>query len=124
VRPLYHYCCEHSYQRIGRTGVLLPVHLFVTDKPVPWTGRLVWLTDMATPVRDALGLTSHILSCDRTTHRYRVTDSTSVLPWVKAARTIPREQREDVEGAPGAMPMHWYVSDVGVPVVYDPRRAA
>jgi len=119
----FHFTCDHGHDGIGGTGTLLPGH-FLTKREVPWTGRLVWLTDLAAPDRDALGLTSRILSCDRTRHRYRVTDETEVLPWVQVARTVPHDIREQIEGEPGSRPMHWYVSPVGVPAVYDPVQAS
>ena len=76
------------------------------------------------PLREALGLTMNQIDCDRTAHRYRVTDDSAVLPWTAVARSMPREQREDLELAPGARPRHWYVATVSVQVTYDPVSVA
>lgn len=119
MTTFYHYTCDHGRQSIGASGELLPAFM-LTDKKIPWTGFVVWLTDLERPERDALGLTSNFISCDRTAHRYRVTDSREVMRWSLYARLLTREQREVVEATPGAMPAHWFVSVAGVPAVYDP----
>lgn len=108
---LYHYTCEHGYQGIGASpaGVLLP------------NAGLVWLTDLDVPVREALGLTSHTLSCDRTAYRYRAIAALAhVRPWSQARRSVPRDVREALESAPGVLPMHWWVSAWPVLVQFDP----
>lgn len=119
---LFHFTCDHGRQQIGDTGTLLPASK-LTDKQAPWPARYVWLTDMARPDRNALGLTSHTLNCDRIEHRYRVTDPTGVVPWHRVARLLSREQRDLLEAEPGARPMHWFVALRGIPVVYDPVPA-
>jgi hypothetical protein len=110
--PLFHYTCDHGHQGIGEgpAGILLP------------NDGLVWLTDLESPVREALGLTSHTLSCDRTQYRYRATAALAhVRPWTEARRQVRREVREALEAAPGAMPMHWWVSAWPVLVTYAPQ---
>jgi hypothetical protein len=119
----WHYTCDHGHQRIGDAGLLLPL-ASLTDKPTPWQGRIIWLTDLAYPYRDALGLTSQILSCDRTAHRYRITDNRQIVPWTLVARDLSREQRDELELARGARPRHWYISMDPVAAVYDPVRAS
>lgn len=118
-RTLYHFTCGHSRDQIGDTGKILPGSM-LTDTDAAWPARFVWLTDMARPDRNALGLTSHTLRCDRTEHRYRVTDPTAVVPWHTVARLLTREQRDQLEAEPGARPMHWFVAVCGIAVVYDP----
>lgn len=111
---LYHYTCAHAAEHIRRERWLQGnVHPLM-----PEAGPLIHLTDLDTPMRSALGLTSNILLCDRT--EYRVTVSTSeAVHWPVFARTIPRHVRHELEDAPGAMPMHWYVVQ-GPPVaVFD-----
>lgn len=107
---LFHYCCAHS-------------HAQITDTLRPNRG-LVWLTDLNVPIRDALGLTSHMLGCDRTAHRYRVTDESVCIRWVDSRLSHligpAREQTLALESMPGVKPMHWWVAEVPVPVVYDP----
>lgn len=111
---LYHYTCAHAAPHITRER-------WLQGNPHPWmpdAGPLVHLTDLDTPDRAALGLTSNILLCDRT--EYRVVVSTqSAVHWPVFARTIQRHIRRALEDAPGAMPMHWYVVQ-GAPVaVFD-----
>lgn len=87
---------------------------------VPSGGTFAWFTDLDVPIRDALGLTSTILACDRTRCRFRVTDASTVTPWVQAAaRRTPWGQY--LEQTDGARPMHWYVSTEPVPVIEAPR---
>lgn len=121
---LYHYTCGHRHALIEDR--LLSLVDQIGDKHGaittlrPWTSSVVWLTDLAHPNRDALGLTSFYLSCDRTEYRYRVTDETHLVRWVDYRREVPPEICEVLEGAPGARPMHWWISNQPVPVVYDP----
>lgn len=118
---LWHYTCDHAHAHISDT--LRPtIDLVDASKRrlVPWTGELVWLTDMTPPSRDALGLTSNTMHCDRTAHRYQVMDPWPCVPWVKVRRMFDHEQRESIESAPGAMLMHWWVSTDPVLVKYAP----
>lgn len=117
---LWHYTCEHGREELGDGGLLLPAVELTSSRPVPWTAYVVWLTDLTPPDRDALGLTSRLLTCDRTAHRYRVTDEANVVPWHVLARTLTREMRDELEAARGARPAHWYISAVPVPALYDP----
>lgn len=112
---LWHYTCDHGHALIG--GRVIP-GVWQTDRVAGGPGEYAWFTDLAYPHRGALGLTSHILACDRTAHRYRATLAASIVPWV----TVRRDWAwaEELESAPGAMPKHWYVSPAAVPVVYDP----
>ena len=118
---LWHYTCDHGRAGIGDRGYLVP-GVMLTDRVANLPcSRYVWLTDLAVPIRDALGLTGLIVKCDRVAHRYRVWDETTVRRWVDVARDVPRAIRENLESAPGARPAHWYVSEEPVPAVYDPR---
>lgn len=106
---LYHYCCSHSAEGIRADGTLKP-------NPHPWLPvPLVWLTDLDQPARDALGLTSATLPCDRT--EYRVTVDVAAERWTSLARRIGKETREAFESTPGVLPMHWWVSHAPVPVL-------
>lgn len=116
---LYHYTCGHHAAAIKAAGKVIPGFM-LTEKRLPWTGAVAWFTDLATPLRDALGLTTHVLDCDRTEVRFRVTDPTEVMPWWQYARHLPREDREWLETQPGSRPAHWWVSVCGVPVLADP----
>lgn len=123
-RALYHYTCGHARERIGDTGRLLSAAELVDDwrelAALP-TSALVWLTDLTTPIRDALGLSSNLTPCDRTAFRYRVLDTSTVVPWLYVRRDFPLAIVEGLEAAPGARPAHWYVSRLPVDVTYDPR---
>ncbi|MDF9718126.1 hypothetical protein, partial [Nocardioides sp. ChNu-99] len=61
---------------------------------------------------------SQVLTCDRTRHRFRVTDPDALTHWIRVRRSHPWAL--DLETAPGARLMHWWVATVPVPVIYDP----
>jgi hypothetical protein len=110
---LYHFTCSHGFRALGRRGILLPAAQLTPKRLPPW-GSLVWLTDMAVPMREALGLSMVWSACDRAAYRYRVTDPSNVRPWYLVAPWW----REALERSPGARPMHWFVSADPVPVEY------
>lgn len=118
MTALYHYTCDHGHSLID--GVVIPA-TFQTQDALGGPGEYAWFTDLSVPIRDALGLTSTILDCDRTAHRYRVLDAECIRPWREARRVY--RWGVDLEQAPGARPAHWYVSTEPVPVVYDPIPA-
>lgn len=117
---LYHYTCVHRARLIGQRGTLNP-------NPQPFLdGRaLVWLTDLAEPDRDGLGLTSSMLHCDRTEIRYTVVDSqnVAVMSWHQWAEIehIPRNVRSALEF--GGKPLHWYVALGPIQVVQLDKQA-
>ena len=115
----YHYTCDHGHRLIG--GTIVPgetLGRYDYDGPHVYA----WFTDLAHPNRDALGLTSTILSCDRIEHRYRVTDTRDLIHWAHVRRDHPWAAL--LESAPGARPMHWWVARHPVPVTYDPIGAS
>lgn len=69
MRPmLYHFTCEHGYEGISKTGIVVPrIHPFMRH-----LGPLLWLTDLEAPTADAVGLTSERLTCNRLHYSYRV----------------------------------------------------
>lgn len=105
---LWHYTCDHGRRHIGDVGALQPNR-----------GR-VWLTDLAEPDRDALGLTMRLLTCDRTQHRYRVLDDAGAVPYhaVRLAE-FTADQRDELETGGGLL-RHWWIATTPVPVMYDP----
>lgn len=113
---LYHYTCTHSLAGIRKDGRL-------KGNPHPLLrqlGPLIWLTDLDSPDRDALGLTSKIIACDRTQFRASVefdplTDE-DVMHWPAFARRLRRMDREMFEAVPGVRPVHWYVALQPFPV--------
>lgn len=118
MKTLYHYTCDHGHSQID--GHICPL-AWDDGLAIGTPGVYAWFTDLAVPIKDALGLTSSVLNCDRTAHRYRVTGHTGIEPWVPEFRRIWTWGRE-LESAPGARPAHWYVATEPVPVVYDPRE--
>jgi hypothetical protein len=100
---LWHYTCDHGHDAILNDGGTLRPNL---RAPVP----LLWLTDLLEPARDALGLTSRILDCDRTEHRYRIDNPVDVLPWSAVRLRYRPTLVAGLETAPGAQPEHWYVT--------------
>lgn len=106
MTTLYHFTCRHVSPLIGRRGVLTP-------KPQPLLGGwpLIWLTDLDVADRDALGLSSNMISCDRTEVRYVVDDPDSCLPWDVWAegRHVLRSRRSALTF--GCQPAHWWVSE-------------
>jgi len=103
---LYHFTCSHSAPRIKADGFLRP-----WIQPV-LSVSLIWLTDLDDPTREQVGLTSYSLTCDRL--EYRVTVDTAAVRWTTFARTAPA--RRALELTPGALPMHWWVSEARVPI--------
>lgn len=116
---LYHYACTHVANLLGEHATLMPAwqhHPTPEVLQIPM-GRYLWLTDLSTPDRDILGLTSRYIACDRTTARYRILDLSTVVPWWQVARGFPPDLRVDLESAPGARPMHWFVTETPVQAV-------
>lgn len=104
---LYHYTCDHGFAGAGRDKLLYPHGLLL---------KAVWATDLDTPDRDALGLTSRILNCDRTEYRATV-DGRHFEHWFQARRDIDPDIRDGLELAPGVQPGNWFVSFEPVPVL-------
>lgn len=123
MSPLYHYTCDHGHAALGPQATLRPaIEMIGPFRDAPWTAQFVWLTDLDRPHRLGLGLTSEILNCDRTSHRYRVVDDELCTSWVRYAERLDPSTRAQIEDVDGAMPKHWWVSPYPVPVVYDPVR--
>ncbi len=99
---LYHFTCEHGHTGISKTGVLLPNrHPFA-----PGVGPLLWLTDLADPTPEAVGLTSEWQPCNRLAHRYRVC-SKAAKSWTLIRPRFPLRVVEDMESF--GTPEHWWV---------------
>lgn len=116
----YHYTCSHSAPLILRSGTVRPLgQLACLSGQMPtdrhWMLDIAWFTDLEEPLREALGLTSVTLQCDRTEWRLTVSDPSTLLPWSRyARRRVPVDQREDLERY--GRPAHWWVSLEPVPV--------
>jgi hypothetical protein len=122
---LYHFTCSHAAPHIDRARALVPQvswrHLdsLLLERGEPMTGlwrapAVVWLTDMRSPDRDALGLTSRTLKCDRTEFRYTV-ETDAAEPWLAFARRYDAspEYLARLPGKPG----RWFVMAGRVPVI-------
>lgn len=106
---LYHYTCtEHGEAGIRKRREVLP-------RMQPMLGYpLLWLTDLDTPDRWALGLTSSTPCCDRTEVRVSVAShgnngGTTVVPWWFYARNMVDRYVRDLYEDTG-LPLHWWVS--------------
>jgi hypothetical protein len=99
---LWHYTCGHSLARMTFDAY------GVTILEPNAAHGLLWVTDLETPYREALGLTSHMLQCDRTRYRLQLIEPSGVRAWTE----VRRDYRHlwELEQAPGVMPRHWYVS--------------
>ncbi len=115
VPTLYHFTCKDGARMIGRYNCLI-----IPQGPHPicrW--NISWFTTEAAPDPEATGLSTVRSTCDRTAHRYIVSDPGPCVPWEGSrwqAETPPpfrqvMEEYGDVE--------HWWVSDVPVRVIWD-----
>lgn len=104
---LYHYTCSHGIAGIGAFGKLLP-------RTCPWmpdAPAVVWLTDMVEPDRDAIGLTSTILTCDRLEGRYVVSrNAPGVFDWASFAAAHVGDTAARRTAERYADPSRWWVS--------------
>lgn len=110
---LFHYTCDHGWSGIREAGEVRANEHPLLGEPLSW-----W-TDLDAPLRDALGLTSYVLACDRTAYRVSVelSDCPEIVWWPRwARRRVPPQVRAYLESAPGAAPAHWYVAERAVPV--------
>ena len=120
MSDFYHYTCAHSAPLILRSGVVKPLgQLGNLAGQMPadrqWMLDIAWFTDLPDPLREALGLTSETLQCDRTEWRVTVSDPSGLVHWPRFARgRVPREQRDDLERY--GRPAHRWVSEAPVPV--------
>jgi len=89
-----------------------------------WVADYVWLTDLPHAQPSSLGLTRHLIECDRSAHRYRVTEAVDVQPWrtvrLRYSSDVDAALRASLESEPGIRLSHWYVTTEPVPVVLDP----
>jgi hypothetical protein len=100
LTELYHYTCHERHMLIGDEGWL---------KPSPTT-LLLWATDLDVPMREALGLTSQVLECDRGEYRYKIVDTEKFVPWMAVRKNFRPEFVETLEHVDGVMPRHWWVA--------------
>jgi hypothetical protein len=114
---LFHFTCDHS-----RIKILADLTL----KPSPVGLGLLWLTDLATPSAEELGLTSYMLRCDRLAYVMEV-ETDQATPWTYWAHShhVKSDIRFILDGSPGARPGHWWVSETEISVLsIQPYRKA
>ena len=100
---LYHFTCDHALRKIGTDGGILVPHVdFVVGVGV------VWMTHDPHASREALGLSSHTLACDRMFARFEIPDPEDAVPW-SAIRSNYRHARI-LEGTKGTRPDLWWLS--------------
>jgi hypothetical protein len=125
---LFHYTCEHGRAALGDVGVVVPMrkHAPESAERLPadwgWMADLVWFTDQWPPDRIDLGLTMAVTPCDRTQHRYRATDASSLVPWHVGWLELPRNAWMLTQG--DRRPGRWWLGWDPVPVAYDPPKGA
>lgn len=110
----YHFTCAHVAHKLGRHAILRPP---TGQHPIhPTFPRVLWLTDMARVTtqedKDSLGLTSEIITCDRTKYRYAVSgkEADKIIPWLGSdarARLSP-DLLKDLEYY--GNPTHWFIT--------------
>ena len=127
----YHYTCDHGHTLIGEYGALRTIGQRMPevyqelgmseDQRLMYS--LIWATDLAEPDIEGLGLTKRVLSCERWTHRYRITNPLPLMPYSDMSYRFTLGFQADLVKPP-AQPDHWWVSWRPLPVVYDPIEVA
>lgn len=122
--PLFHYTCQHGRDHLGDTGTLLPLAAQPGRASAEALARyapeyrllatLVWATDLEVPEPWALGLTSTILGCVRTAHRYQVPPE-RFTRWGRVRAAVGPVLADDLELAYRAEPARWWVAQGPVP---------
>lgn len=103
-KALYHFTCgDHGWLGITRDQQIRPYrHPFMKH-----LGPLLWLTDLAEPSSpEDIGLTSTMLSCDRTEHRFTVT-TRAAMPWTSVRDHVQADVIEALETF--GYPERWWV---------------
>jgi hypothetical protein len=123
---LYHYTCGHGRDAIGDTGLVVPIRISTPHAAATmdagdhaWMADVAWFTDLPVVDRDALGLTSATIDCDRGEYRFRVLDASLCTKYTEAWRSIPRRDHLALSRAIGARPAHWFIARQPVPVCLD-----
>jgi hypothetical protein len=125
---LYHYSCSHVAAAIARSGVLKPgtawrhydARLLTHGEPMSGLWRapaVIWLTDLATPDPEALGLTSRTLDCDRTEYRYTVQRADDMMPWLQFAEWHRANSAWLRVLHDGRQPDRWFVAVLPTPYI-------
>lgn len=113
---LWHFTCTHGFAGLGEHGTLRPnPHVLIPD-----LGPIIWLTDDPDPERDAVGLTSSMLACDRLQFRYRILGASRCVPWASARQLVPPAVLRDLESF--GKPETWWIARNPLQAVLDDDR--
>ena len=104
MTTLWHFTCDHGYSGLGERGRLRPNK----HTMLPGLGSLIWLTDDPAPDRDAVGLTSQFLTCDRMLYRYRVLTPGRCVKWTALRHRADPDTRQVLESY--GEPETWWIS--------------
>lgn len=122
-RPsLYHFTCDHGAEAIQADGFIRPMTPWpvnVGDVPTGMAHAppVAWFTSDPMPSRDAVGLTSVLLDCDRMAYRFQV-GPVRAWPWrsFAAMHGCTEEYYRGLVGTYWGRPDTWYVATRPVPV--------
>lgn len=99
---LYHFTCNHGFEGIRKTNVLLPnAHPLMLN-----LGAILWLTDLSEPTKEAVGLTNSWTTCDRLAYRY-IVRCKAAAHWSKVRQRAPKDIVETLESY--GQPEHWWI---------------
>lgn len=132
-RPdLYHFSCSHTFEAMGRWGVLRPLvdlappeMLEPLDDIARVMASFVWLTADPNPTKRAIGLDNPAFECDRMAHRYRVSRKSghTCVSWESVSQQWPPHLVATLRKSP-LKPSTWWLSPRPVPVIHDPPRSS
>lgn len=109
--PLYHFTCGHGAEQIREDGLIRPMSWFPAGSGMVAAPNVVWLTSDPLPSRDAVGLTSTLLTCDRMEYRFDV-GAVGAWPWRSFASLhgCTDAYWRDLLGTSWGRPDTWYVA--------------
>jgi len=106
---LYHFTCDHGRAGIGKRGTIKPVAL-LSPNARRSIDNWVWMTSDPNADRDALGLTSVTLPCDRMEFMYEVRRPLDAVPWLESKARADMSPVEVGMLESHGRPECWYVS--------------
>lgn len=110
---LYHFTCtDHGVTGIANTGIIRPwSHPLLAE-----LGPIIWMTDLPAPSREAVGLSSGFLACDRLEWCFEITTAAvrPLLWWPEIRHFCNVSTVTDLEA--GARPSHWWLTTVPIDI--------
>lgn len=103
IITLFHFTCNHGYEGISKTNILLPnIHPMMRG-----LGPLLWLTDLAEPPsKESVGLTNSWTTCDCLAYRY-IVQCKAAIHWSLVRQRAPKDIVETLESY--GQPEHWWI---------------